>query len=112
VVRKAYIAYNENLTRRAMFNKTPVDDNHQLNEVIDDALVYMHDYPIDSEDYDKILTRLERLTNLRQKPAERNVSPDTMAMIVGNLIGIMMIVGHERAHVVTSRALMFIKQLR
>lgn len=95
-----------------MFNTTPVDDNHQLNEVIDDALRYAHGIPIDSEDYDKILTRLERLSALRRTPVDRRVNPDTRAMILGNLLGIVMIVGHERAHVITSKALMLIKQLR
>jgi len=95
-----------------MFNKRPVDDNQALNRVIDDALQYMTGTPIDDENYDKMLTRLERLAKLRRNPDDRRVSPDTLAMILGNLVGIGMIVGHERAHVVTSKALMFIKQLK
>lgn len=95
-----------------MFNKTPVDDNQKLNEVIDDALTDLTRYGIEDEEYLKQLSVIERLCALRRKPNDRNVSPDTIAMIVGNLIGIAMIVGHERAHVVTSKATMFIKQLK
>ena len=38
----------------------------------------------------------------------RRVSPDTMAIVAGNLLGIALIVGHERMNVVTSKALGFV----
>lgn len=40
------------------------------------------------------------------------VSRDTLVLAGANLLGIVLIVGHERAHVVTSKAIGFIKTLR
>lgn len=45
---------------------------------------------------------------LKPKP----VSRDTLVLAGANLLGIVFIVGHERAHVVTSKAIGFIKTLR
>lgn len=47
---------------------------------------------------------------LKEKEFEksRRVSPDTLAIIAANVVGILLIIGYERANVVTSKALGFI----
>lgn len=42
----------------------------------------------------------------------RRVSPDTLALVGANIIGIVMIIGHERANVIASKALGFISKLK
>lgn len=44
--------------------------------------------------------------------APNRVSVDTWAVIAANLLGIILIIGHERANVVTSKALGFVSKLR
>lgn len=63
--------------------------------------------PMESEDYDKALITLERLHQLRNK-GSRKISPDTLAMVAGNLLGIALIINHERAEVITTKALGFV----
>jgi hypothetical protein len=70
------------------------------------------DTPIDSDDYDTMLKRLERLTALRRTPVDRRPSPDVLVAAGANILGILLIVGHERSHILTSKAVMFLKQMK
>lgn len=65
-----------------------------------------------SEEYDRLTDQLTKLYKLREHNAKRTVSPDTLVLAGTNLLGIAMIVGHERTHVVTSKALSFIGKLK
>jgi hypothetical protein len=66
----------------------------------------------DSEDYATMLNRLERLYKLKEKNAPRQISPDTLLIVAGNILGILVIVAYEHSHVVTSKALSFAGKLR
>jgi hypothetical protein len=67
----------------------------------------------ESPEYEKTLGYLERMTAIRKlENTNQKVSPDTKAIIVGNLVGILIIVAYERMHVVTSRGLSFIKGVK
>lgn len=105
------MAYNEDpYERKPMFTKK--NDTEQINDAINklhDELEVIH--PTD-EVYSELLTKLERLHALKNDSRSDRVKPDTLALIAGNLAGIMMIVGHERAHVVTSKALSFVSKLK
>lgn len=83
-----------------------------LEKAIDELHVQMNAVLADSDEYSKMADQLVKLYKLREHDAPRRVSPDTLALITGNLVGIAMIVGHERAHVVTSKALGFVMKLR
>ena len=65
-----------------------------------------------TEKWAAMADNLTKLYKLREHDAPRRVSPDTLALVAGNLLGIMMIVGHERAHVVTSKAESFVMKLK
>jgi hypothetical protein len=58
------------------------------------------------------LKDIEASERLKEFDRRWKVSPDTAALVLGNLIGILVIVGHERAHVVTSKALNFVMKAR
>lgn len=94
-----------------MFNRKRTHDT-LLEEAIGNLHSDMHSIPPDSEEYTKMADNLSKLYKLREHDAPRRVSPDTLALIAGNLLGIGMIVGHERANVVTSKALAFVSKLR
>ena len=66
----------------------------------------MNMYGPDTEEYPRLMDNLERLVRLKEiKP---RVSPDTMAIVVGNLFGILIIVAYEQKHVMVSKALGFL----
>ena len=81
-----------------------------LEEPINKVLVEMSTSDPDSEEYSALLGNLERLVRLKDEKSSR-VSPDTMA-IVGNLLGILIIVAYGQKHVMVSRAVGFIMKTR
>jgi hypothetical protein len=58
-----------------------------------------------SEEYVKILDQLVRLHEMKQAEKPRQVSPDTLVLAGANLIGILLIINHERLHPLTTRAM-------
>lgn len=93
-----------------MFNFKPSNTRQPIDDTIDELLEDMKGLVADDEAYGVAMNRLERLYAIKQQNARQRVSPDTMAIVAGNLAGIILIVGHERAHMVTSRALDFVKK--
>lgn len=95
-----------------MFNNKPRDKSG-LEKAIDRLHEDMQTVEPYSEQYTQMTKNLSELYKLRDHDGRRwPVSPETLAVVAGNLIGIGMIVGHERAHVVTSKALSFITKLK
>lgn len=83
-----------------------------LEKAIDDLLNEMNSVSSDSEEYSKMVDQLVKIYNLKDVDRPKRISPDTLATVLGNLAGILLIVGHERANVVTSKALGFVLKLK
>lgn len=79
--------------------KQPIDK--QIDAILDE----MTTKGVDSEEYPKLIGFLERLHGLKKKDKLPPVSRDTIAMIAGNLLGILLIVAYEQKHVMTSKGL-------
>jgi hypothetical protein len=84
----------------------------KLDEAIEQALTELNGYESHEDGYKHIIDILEKLYKLKAQDTPERMSKDTLAMVVGNLLGIIVIVGHERAHVVTSKALNFVLKSR
>lgn len=74
-----------------------------VDGLIDELLDEMHKAGVYSDDYPKMMTALERLYGIKAKQRRNPVSPDTLALVAGNLLGILVIVAYEQKHVVTSK---------
>lgn len=89
-----------------MFNRSKTD----LEIAIDEATTRV--LTSDSETERKThLETLERLHALKNETRSKPVSRDALIAAGTNLLGIAIIVGHERGHVVASKALNFVKKL-
>lgn len=98
-----------------MFKKKPPAEPSALDKAIDELITVMRQADEASDDYKAMTKRLDTLYKLKEvdhKTPDRRVSPDTLAMIAGNLLIAVIVVGHERAHVVTSKALQFMSRAR
>lgn len=93
-----------------MFKRKPTPQHIALQKTIDDLIAEMATLNGDSAEYAKMTKQLIKLYKLQDdlRPASP-VNPDTLVLAGANLAGIAMIVWHEKAHVVTSKALMFLK---
>lgn len=91
-----------------MFKLFDTTKPERLDLLIDNVTDTLLTMDTSSEEYDETLAYLERLTALRGEPTKR-ISRDTMAMIIGNLLGILIIVAYEQHHPMTSKAFGWIK---
>lgn len=64
----------------------------------------------DPEKLDRLSNRYRLLNNLLEK--NWAIKPDTVAMIGANLLGILLILNHERLDIVSTKALGFISKIR
>lgn len=83
-----------------------------LDETIDAALSELKELKTNDPAYQTTLDRVKELYKLKEQNTPKRVSPDTMVLVAGNLAGIVLILGYERAHVVTSKALGFVLKSR
>lgn len=80
-----------------------------LEKEIEAVLLEMKDMYVGSEEYEIALNHLSTLHEInKSKEKKWNVSPDTMAIVVGNLLGIILILKHEEMNVITSKAMNFV----
>jgi Glu-tRNA(Gln) amidotransferase subunit E-like FAD-binding protein len=75
-----------------------------LENVLDRALRELSNHSIDSQEYAKILEMVVKLHKMKEEESS-SVSKDTILVVVANLLGIIMILKHEHANVITSRAM-------
>lgn len=86
--------------------------NPDIDIPINALIAAMSTVKPDTDEYAKMVDQLVKLYKLKEVDASKRVSADTLAIVAANLAGIMMIVGHERAHVVTTKAIGFVQKLR
>lgn len=97
-----------------MFNRKPKTEETQLDVAINTLYGEMAGFQGESKEYAQLTKQLSKLHKLQkeQNAPKWNVSADTLVLAGANILGIAMIVGHERAHVVTSKAIAFIQKTR
>ena len=84
------------------------DKRTNLEKEIDSVIQRMSKHQPDSAEYSAIAENIEKLYKARTYENVKRVSPDTIAIIAGNLLGIVLILGYEKAGVITSKALGFV----
>lgn len=91
-----------------MFWKKQKNEPTILDGPIQRVLDDMETYGPDSEEFPALVSYLERLMHLKAEKRREPVSWDTIAIIGGNLLGILIVVSYERNHAMVSKALTFI----
>jgi hypothetical protein len=106
------MAYNETpIERIALFTKRTGHDT-QLEAELDRALTQLTTKKVDSEEYAKIMNHVEKLHKMKESEKPSRVSADTWALIAANLAGILLVVGYEHGHVITSKAMSSVLKIR
>ncbi len=100
-----------------MFRSKPTTTQRERQMLLNKLYEQMTDVdnPLSIEEFAKINDQYIKLYVLDEIDTKSNsskrVSADVVATIMANLAGITLIVGHERAAVITSKALPLIKNL-
>jgi hypothetical protein len=80
-----------------------------MNKVLED----METFGPDDSEFELRLGHLERLAKLKDAEKQKSkVSPDTMALVLGNIATVLLIVAYEQKHVMTTRAKEFILRVK
>lgn len=93
-----------------MFKKKASDI--ALQEQIEHTLEYMASFEPHTAQYKSCNDQLETLYRIQASNRSTKVKPDTLIMAACNMLGIGLILGHERVNVVTSKALGFVTKPR
>jgi len=93
-----------------MFNTVPREKTG-LELAIDELLRELSDVTADSTEYATMVDQLVKLHAMKTQEGRPRISADTLASILANLGGILIIVGYEQKHILTSKALPFIRRL-
>jgi hypothetical protein len=75
-----------------------------LEDAVNRALQSLKHYDTGSEEYARTMDSLVKLHKMKEEERPSSVSKDTMAIIAANLLGIILIISHERVNVITSKA--------
>ena len=92
-----------------MFTRNKIEDQN-LDAAINELYSQLDGLTGDTDEYAKTLDQLTKLYALKANPSR--VSADTLANIAANLTGILIVVGYEQKHVITTKALGFIAKLK
>lgn len=85
----------------------------KVDDAIDQVLSEMAGYDADTEPYARLVDQLDKLYKIKSSEKDQDrVSKDTLVAVGANLLGIALILGYERAHVVASKALSFVLKTR
>lgn len=92
-----------------MNTKTKSTNQTGIEEAIDTVLFEMKAHDANSPEYAKMVEQLVKLNEIKQSDKTAPlISFDKMLPVIGNLAGIVAILGYERAHVVATKALGFV----
>jgi hypothetical protein len=103
--------------RRGVFNiASRKDEPHQLDGPIAKLIDEIDDLTVGDEAHTQAIGSLRTLMETRNADKAANtrssVSTDVIASAVAHLLGIGMIIGFEKANVITSKALPFVPKIR
>lgn len=87
-----------------MFGRKPSVVIIKLDEVMDRLLNDMSDVGPDAPEYPKMMKQLQKVVKMRQQET-RKIDVNTIILVLGNLLGILVIVAYEQKHVFTSKGL-------
>ena len=85
------------------------DKRTMLEKEIDRLLKSMSDMDQDDPEYKKKTETLEKLISINQKctnmkDGREKLSPNTLAVVVGGMLEMIIIMNYERAHVIATKA--------
>lgn len=84
------------------------DKRTPLEKEIDTVLDTMGNISPDSKEYEAMAKNLKVLYEAKALEKSKRVSPDTIAVVAGNLLGIGLILVYEKANIITTKAIGFV----
>lgn len=83
-----------------------------LDEAIAEVFSNMQGFTADAPEYKAMVKQLEKLYKIRSHDKTNRVKFVDVLPVIGNLAGIVAILGYERTHIITSKAIAFVMKTR
>lgn len=88
-----------------MFKKKEDRILNIIDAAIDECATALAGHMPEDDEYAKTTDQIEKLMKMREThKSKKRVSPDTIAVIAANLGGIIIVMYHERANVIATKA--------
>lgn len=96
-----------------MFKSKPTPEPTSLEKAIEYIHLEMLMHDPNTPEYTAMADNLSKLYNLRahDKHEKYRPSPDTLAIISGNILAVLIIVSYEQKHVIATKAMSFWQKL-
>ena len=94
-----------------MFTRRDTAEAIHLKKLIADLMNDIEGTRPDDPEYAKMTKELKKMFSLLVLCEPKRVSPDTMAIVSSNILIAVMVVGFERANVVTSKVFSFLMKV-
>jgi hypothetical protein len=91
-----------------MFKLFKRDKRTTLEKEIDGVIEIMEQTNPGTEIYSIMADNLHRLYEAKGKEPKRGISPDTIVLVAGNVLVVVLILTYEQTHIITTKALSFI----
>lgn len=75
-----------------------------VDEAIANVLTSMNKVEPDSKEYSSLIDNLDSLMQIKTEERKNRIKPDTIAVVAGNLVGILVIVAYEQRHFMSQKA--------
>ena len=95
-----------------MFTLKPSAVKTELQVVRTNAIAGLKDLAPDSDEYKKVMAHVETLSKLIDSESREKLSPNTIAIILGNVGIAGMILWHERDNVLSTKLLPFMSKAK
>jgi hypothetical protein len=87
-----------------MLNREPKPPT-DLELALKRALTQLDGQEVGSKEYGEILDRVVKLHKMKEEEKSSSVSMDTKVRVGANLLGILLIISHERVHLINTQAM-------
>jgi hypothetical protein len=82
----------------------------KLEDPIDLVLTRMREFGPENEEFGDFVKHLDALMDMKAEERRSRIDPNTVLIVLGNLLGILVIIAYEQKHVMVSRALGFVNR--
>lgn len=94
-----------------MFQLNKTTQPTDLEKTLEELFTQMALVETDSDEYAQMADQVAKLYKLKEVDSKEKLSPNTVALIAANIIGIAIIIAYEHYHPVVSKALGFVKKV-
>lgn len=95
-----------------MFTPKPPDEKTGLEKARDDALLELNSFHAEQDEYKKIIQHVRTLSELIDLEKSERLSPNTLAVVLGNAFVAVLIVSYEQKNIVRSTVLSFLQKAK